>query len=311
MREEDRQEQSIISYLLGQATEAEQSRIEGRYFQDPEFHERILATEEELIRQYLHGELSREQNRLFEGRVLSSARFRRKYEFTQSLIAKADEAAVFVPRKVVDSTPAGWWSWLTFSRPKTAWSMVCVLIVLFGGVWWLTSQSDKPSEQRNEVAVKQPSGPEQQPEQISQPVQPDSPKSGAGEIASTPEPTKPQPRATSVTMAFAITFPNTRDPGEMFKIHIPLGCEFIQLQVPLLNDDGYQRYEVSIKTTDGEQVVNLKNLKKHKFRSGQIVLLTLPVSSLKDGEYALGVSGTTESGQSKLISETFLEVKKD
>ena len=86
MKTRVREEQLLMSYLLGAATELEQSQIETRYFRDQRFYEELLALEEELICDYLSGVLSPHEWRQFERHFLKSARRRQRCEELKKLL---------------------------------------------------------------------------------------------------------------------------------------------------------------------------------------------------------------------------------
>ena len=83
------EERLLTSYLLGEASELEQTLLETNYFQDPHFYELMLAVEEELICDYLHGFLSPHEWKQFEQHFLKSARRRQKYESVKQLLGCA------------------------------------------------------------------------------------------------------------------------------------------------------------------------------------------------------------------------------
>ena len=78
-------EELLARYLLGDLSEAEQSAIEDRAFEDRQFAKNILAVEAELIDQYVRGELAGAERQKFETRFLASAERRRKVEFANAL----------------------------------------------------------------------------------------------------------------------------------------------------------------------------------------------------------------------------------
>jgi hypothetical protein len=82
-------EERMIRYLLDDMEEAEKVGVEERYLLDAEFFESIAALEEELIRNYLRGELPPDQR----------LRFKSKYESTPALARK-----VAVTRAVMEVT---------------------------------------------------------------------------------------------------------------------------------------------------------------------------------------------------------------
>ena len=81
-----------IKYLLGQATEEESLQVEESYFQSPDYHESMLALEEELIRQYLKLELTPQQSAQFESHFLATERRQKKFENTRNLIEHINHA---------------------------------------------------------------------------------------------------------------------------------------------------------------------------------------------------------------------------
>lgn len=86
MKHRPGEERLLTSYLLGEASELEQTLVETNYFQEPHFYELLLAVEEELICDYLNGFLSPHDWRQFEEHFLKSARRRRKCEAMRSLL---------------------------------------------------------------------------------------------------------------------------------------------------------------------------------------------------------------------------------
>jgi hypothetical protein len=86
MKHRPGEERLLTSYLLGEASELEQTLLETNYFQDPHFYELLLAVEEELIGDYLNGFLSPHEWKRFEQHFLKSARRRQKYEAMRKLL---------------------------------------------------------------------------------------------------------------------------------------------------------------------------------------------------------------------------------
>jgi hypothetical protein len=86
MKHRPGEERLLTSYLLGEASELEQTLLETNYFRDRRFYELLLAMEEELICDYLNGFLSPHEWRQFEQHFLKSARRRQKCETMKSLL---------------------------------------------------------------------------------------------------------------------------------------------------------------------------------------------------------------------------------
>src|SRR5262249_3470648 len=99
MRSERDDEQLMVQYLLGNLSEEEQVRIEDRAFSDSAYMGALEAAEADLIDAYVHDELSQSERREFERRFLISPRRRSKVEFARDLarIAEGSRAAEAAP----------------------------------------------------------------------------------------------------------------------------------------------------------------------------------------------------------------------
>jgi hypothetical protein len=79
-------DQTIIKYLLNELSEDERSRFEEAYFGDGSLFEQVRALEEELIDDYVKGDLSGRDRRGFERHYLASAERRSRIETARQLI---------------------------------------------------------------------------------------------------------------------------------------------------------------------------------------------------------------------------------
>lgn len=88
MRSQAEDDNLMTRYLLGAASAEEQSAVEERFFRDADFHFRLLAVEQEIICDYVRGQLPPNEAELFEHHYLASPPRRRKYEQTRELLAR-------------------------------------------------------------------------------------------------------------------------------------------------------------------------------------------------------------------------------
>jgi len=98
----DHERAEIVRYLLGEATEEERLRIEGRYFADDGFHRRVAEIEDECA---YAGDLTAPQRREFQRRLSLSAAGREKAECAAALRDVADRLNAQIPR----TASASWW----------------------------------------------------------------------------------------------------------------------------------------------------------------------------------------------------------
>src|SRR4051812_3826365 len=76
----------ITSYLLGELSEDERSRLEERYFADAELSHEVQAVRDELVDAYVRGRLPQRERERFETYFMASPRRRERVEFAAALL---------------------------------------------------------------------------------------------------------------------------------------------------------------------------------------------------------------------------------
>src|SRR5688572_28396605 len=89
----DRADADLRAYLLGQLPEEQQQRVEARIFADEQAQEEMLAVEEDLIDDYVRGDLSASDRANFESHFLSSERRAQKESLARALAATLDTSS--------------------------------------------------------------------------------------------------------------------------------------------------------------------------------------------------------------------------
>jgi hypothetical protein len=79
-------DKTIIKYLLNELSADDQARFEEAYFSDGSLYEQVRALEEELIEDYVKGDLPRHEHRLFERHYLASDERRARIEAARELV---------------------------------------------------------------------------------------------------------------------------------------------------------------------------------------------------------------------------------
>ena len=82
----------MVRYLLGEATEEEQLRLEKQFLADDESYQQLLALEDELRYEYARGGLPARQREQFENRFLATAEDRQKVALAQQILAGVGKA---------------------------------------------------------------------------------------------------------------------------------------------------------------------------------------------------------------------------
>lgn len=131
-------DQEIIrSYLLGQMSEESQRRrVEERLLTDDKFFKELEMIEDEIIDQYVSGQLSPDEIRLFEDRFLATPERRQKLRFAQALRRYVVTRNAEAPKRGFQRLA----QWLLpvrlfFSSPLRLGASLLILLALGAGAW--------------------------------------------------------------------------------------------------------------------------------------------------------------------------------
>ena len=94
MPNEQTENLKVRDYLLGLDQNGEQEKIEERLLTDDQFFEEFLATEEDLIQDYVDGDLTETEKKQFENHFLISPERQEKLKFAQSLRRNLDSQTI-------------------------------------------------------------------------------------------------------------------------------------------------------------------------------------------------------------------------
>src|SRR6185369_11760694 len=137
-------ENLITQYLLGELREEQQVEIEDRAFSDQEFLGSITAVENDLIDEYVRGELSAADRRRFESRFLASESRRKRVEFAKALAQLLPETRVTEREtRKVSVTRSSWRdalaAFINGLNPAGRIALTtAILLILVGGAWLIT-----------------------------------------------------------------------------------------------------------------------------------------------------------------------------
>jgi hypothetical protein len=330
-------EKQIASYLLGDLSEEEESRIEERFLRDVEYRESIQAVEDDLIDEYVRGELTQSGREQFEKRFMSLPHRRQRVEFAKALTeALAEPHAVMAVRdtRAVDASEQIQSSLLNFLRtPKWAFrfAMAAVAVLLvFGGLWLLNETRQRRTRSDGLQAVRQPPrqaeslptpaaeagvphegqaaqarGNQEPPAQGKEPAaqQPSREREGSNPLATRRSP------APSVSVASFVLSPGmARSGNETRKMLIPQRAQLVRLRLDLERGDEYQSYRAELRTVSGNTVWKRDMLRAQSKAAGSSVVLSLPNRILTPGEYELTLAGVTGKEKTEDVGYYYLSV---
>ena len=261
------------SYLLGTLEADRRVKLEERLLCEPEVYEELLVVEEELIDQYLAGELSGSERQQFEGYFLITAERQKNLRFGKLLKRYVDSHPQLaankeippVVRMVETSAPAK--SSFNFSaslanRPALAFSAFLVAVL---GITFLVWLAARKSEQ------------------------------GAQELA---------PPPLVVTLAPG----SLRSTGAPHDVDVrPRGVD-VRLQLELSRST-FVKYRSQL-LRESEPLQTTDELKAEAKGNQHIVPLTVPKEILSPGNYQVRLSGILDSGQDEFIDNYSFRVIK-
>ena len=126
-------------YLLGTAPPEVREEIDRRLFsEDKMFWEQLCLIEDELVDDYITGELDQDERERFEQSFLISAERRERVEFARTLRARAQE----------EKSRSRSWTWFSGSVLMPAWMPAAAALLLALGpllTWQLTRSGPAPN----------------------------------------------------------------------------------------------------------------------------------------------------------------------
>jgi len=316
-------ENLISRYLLGELPEEQQIEIEDRAFSDKDYLATITTVENDMIDEYVRGELSAPDRQRFESRFLASAERRNRVEF-----AKALRTVVSAPEKHVIQTASGW-SWreslyVFFNglNPAARLAFVAAAILVLAGAALLfvetlrlrrqvtqlqaekqagqnLQQSLEAERKRNEELNARLDQEKQQREQTDESLR---------QLTETPEAKNPAPAPVIASLTLLPGL--SRGGGQKPTLDLSNDAHLVRLQIGIDPEEQYKSFAVELRTLAGRQVWNRENLAARTRRGSRAVGLTLPTTVLKSGEYELRLRGLTEGGGSEDVGFYYFNVRK-
>lgn len=319
-------EQNIVRYLLGELAEEEQVEIEDRAFTDPKVLQEILAVEQDLVDDYVSGDIPEEKRRNFETHFLASGERRKKVEFARALAAVVNESSASQEqRAVITVAPAS--SWRTrlrafFTLPVTAYSFAAASLLLFVVGSWLVVDRIRLRSELTQLRSNQDSQLAQR-QQLEKDLGNERLKN-EGLLANrgTPSPPSPTPdtlprspsepqKPTSPIIATLALLPGmSRGNASVPQVSIANGASLLRLQIGVDPKENYQRYRVELRNEKGQQVLAQGNLAARARHNGRNITLSVPAKVINNGRYEVALKGIAETGETEDVGFYYFDVVK-
>lgn len=262
MNQHIEEQEEIRLYLLGLLPQERQQRLEERLLTESALYEELLIVEDELIDQYLAGQLTERERDGFEGRFMDSPERRQQLRFATAFkryvadntaaLSAAAEPSREANREAENIEPSGGLlSWLRTRNPVLAFSLTAAALLLVCGIAFVAMRSLRP----------------------------------------------PAPR--QVLTVMLTPHANTRGGGDIQQLPLPAGTDAVRLQLRLAADD-FQSYRAILLNAEGATVSTTESLKPEPFDGGRIVVVSVPAQPIPSGEYQLRLDGIRADGESEI-----------
>ena len=318
-------DENLRSYFLGTLAVEEAERLEEECAADAELTEQANIVESELADDYLRGNLSAAERRLFEENYLTTDARREKLRFAESLWKVANEKGL-----AEEKTAPSFWETLFANYRTLAFGGLAAAIILggFGLLWLNLSKNTEIVQQENNnqklnselekqlieaarnfntvnqnlgIGAKYSKNSVNSAEQNSQKTANNTAlkPTAMPEIKATPKPIAPP----ATTLATFVLSPGTlRSEGEQ-SIKIASNTDKINLRLTLPKDAvKYQTYRAVLKTADGETVFASPNLKSFDF--------SLSAAKLENQTYIIFLEGQNAQNPAESVAEYSFRVRR-
>jgi hypothetical protein len=347
MKQDIEEDTVIRKYLMGDLPQEEQLLIEERLFLDSEYFQMRQAIEDDLIDEYLHGELSPNERQRFEKYFLSTperhealkiAEALKHYISTNSLLEAPLSTGVIQP----SSPPrAGFLAFLRGGHPIWRVPLAASLVLIAISALWLVVRVLRPANRLSPIQAQQPLSKEKEEASTSTPnsQQERNPQSNTGsppppdqyaekrekpgtETGSEPAKTmegnnQARPPVTSVKRMPAhvysfILIPGgiTRGGGDLAKVALRSDAGSANLQLLLLSGGDFPTYRATLLTDDDKPLREWTGLKSTVGESGKSVSIKVPAKLLRRETYHVKLSGDSSGGDTSVISTYYFQVVK-
>ena len=340
MKLPDEQEDTIFrKYLLAELSLEQQSEIEEQLFLDKEFFQQLQIAEEELIDDYVYGELTANERTRFESSFLSLPERRESLRIALALSQYPTSPApvAAAAAKDTNSQPSLklWFlPFLRFHNPVLKFSVLAAqLLIMIGGLWLLI----RAIQQRGSPEPVQVQSPQQPEKKLTAP--PDSNREEQRtnvqedkELKPDQQTTPPNQNQQSLT-AEGKTVENQRQkeqirqpearinqtPARIYpsvivpmsavrsedgvnKVELQADADIAELQLALVKDMRYSSYQATLSVTGGKTLRTWKGLKSRASKVGPIVVIRVPAKLLSNSTYQIKLSGLAPDGTVSVIN---------
>lgn len=318
-------ETRLMSYLLGELSEAEETQLEQQYLQDEALHQELLLAEDELIESFLRNEIPAEKLRRFESHFLASPVRRERLETARAMLRAIDTEAPSLSsgrRSVASCGLAGLISsFLAYRVPVTA--LAATALLLGAGLAFLALQLRTAQEQ---FRAERASWLQQQEDLTGQLTQHQGAATAGSELphripsseggrssrrggSSVVNDLLPQQSSFPLHLASVVLMQGqAREAGELKHVVLSAESHLLLLYLVLPETANMRSYRAAIKTDEGRALWTQTNLPLSAIEGKRSAALLVESRLLKPGDYVVTLTGTNSAGQEQELADYVLRV---
>ena len=266
MKEEIPTDALLREFLLGMVDEDDRARIENLFLTDPEMRERVLATEQDLIEDYLEHNLSEDDEEKFLLLYAQTEEQRRKLQITASIKnwAAREARSPQTPAAKVSVWSQLWTRLGLKPRFAVPIAVTCVIVLVLAIVW-LNSRTARQEHLAIEQQLAQLNSPENR-------------------RVKSPETTPLDLRPVAV-----------RSLQPQTELRIPAQASYIELHLYWTRSEQYPTYNAEVRRLRDGATFNIPGLQPD-VNDGYAIHLRLLSSILTRGQYQVNLTGIATDG---------------
>jgi hypothetical protein len=306
----------IARYLLGELPENEQITIEDEAFRDPEIRAAIEAVEQDLLDEYVRGDLPGSQRQRFQSHFLASAERKKKLYFAQALNGViGDKPKVAQAAIAAAPTRLGFWSFLTQPVVTYGFAAAAVVLLLFGSWLWLQrSHLQSELEQLRATRTTQNSTQQQlegdlaKERERNEQLQAELNKVAIANSNSNVNPDQAGPSKTPVSLALALLPGLSRGSNSAPQIAIGKDVATLRLKVGVDPADDFPLYRLKLRNGEGHVVTTLNKIRARALGNSRTIVVAVPANQLRAGNYEVALQGINDNGSTEALGFYYFRI---
>ena len=263
----------LRSYLLAELPESERLELAARYFGDDELFERLEAAEADLIDDYVSGELSSEERRLFEQSLKVFPGRTDRVTFARALRRVPPENAAVDDSSGERGSPA--------RRSGAIWGIAAAILLAAAGVLWTARRTAAYEEELRRLRADRDRL-AQQHRDLSARLQELRGRMAVLDRNPTLDPSDPLSRVVS----FLLTAGLQREATGGNTLRIPADAAIVRLRLPIEIEPS-ARYRARIQRADGKELLRRTGLRPNRTPQGSVILLEVGAQALSEGDHVV------------------------